>query len=80
MKNFTLEQEFEVYKDIHIRSILISNYVQYYYDLINSGVVLSGNKSPEDRATDFVNYLETKPVALKLTYDVAWDRVKHILP
>lgn len=83
MIEYTLEQEFEHYKETHKKTILQAKMTAYHRTKQESGLKIPFfmTKSPEKKAKEDVEDLFKKaPFAFEQLYERAWNEYAECLP
>ena len=83
MREFSLEAEFKIYKDIHKVAILQAKMTNHFRDLQETGIQIPFfmQEPPEKKAEiEVVNLLGENPEAFEVLYKEAWDEYAEYLP
>lgn len=83
MKEWSLEDEFKIYRDMHKTTILQAKMTNHFRDLQETGIQIPFfmQKTPEKRAEEEVqNLLDKNREAFESLYLSAWNEYAECLP
>jgi hypothetical protein len=83
MREWSLEQEFEIYKERHKTTMVQAKMITHYRDLQQTGVQIPDfmQVPPEKLAErDILELVCRKPLIFESLYNIAWEEYAECLP